>query len=138
MAGLTPKQAAFVREYLVDLNATQAAVRAGYSKKTAEVQGCRLLRNAQVARAVEKQSSKAASKAEITIDWVLSGIREIGDKKRVENATRLKAFELGGKYLKLFTEKHQVEHSFPGMTDEQLEAKKRELVAKALAEGSPA
>ena len=42
MARLTPKQARFVEEDLVDLNATQSAIRAGYSKKTAEVQGCRL------------------------------------------------------------------------------------------------
>lgn len=51
---LTPRQQRFVGEYLCDLNATQAAIRAKYSQKTAEVQGCRLLRNAQVAAAVEK------------------------------------------------------------------------------------
>src|SRR5690606_24873160 len=45
---LTPKQAAFAREYLVDLNATQAAIRAGYSEKTAYSQGQRLLKNAEV------------------------------------------------------------------------------------------
>ncbi len=44
-ASLTPKQARFVEEYLIDLNATQAAIRAGYSAKTAEVQGSRLLGN---------------------------------------------------------------------------------------------
>ena len=43
MAGLTPKQTRFVDEYLVDLNATQAATRAGYSAKTANEQGSRLL-----------------------------------------------------------------------------------------------
>ncbi len=42
---LTPKQARFVEEYLIDLNATQGAIRAGYSAKTAEVQGSRLLGN---------------------------------------------------------------------------------------------
>jgi len=45
---LTLKQPRFVAEYLKDLNATQAAIRAGYSRKTAEVQGSRLLRNALV------------------------------------------------------------------------------------------
>ena len=50
---MTPKQAGFVEEYLVDLNATQAAIRAGYSPKTAEVQGSRLLANAKVREAVE-------------------------------------------------------------------------------------
>ena len=50
---LTPKQRAFVREYLKDSCAAQAAIRAGYSAKTAESQGSRLLRNAKVLAAVE-------------------------------------------------------------------------------------
>ncbi len=49
---LTPKQHRFVTEYLVDLNATQAAIRAGYSPKTAPQQGSRLLRNAVVQQAI--------------------------------------------------------------------------------------
>jgi phage terminase small subunit len=51
-AKLTAKQARFVEEYLCDLNATQAAIRAGYSPKTATVQGSRLLTNAKVAAAI--------------------------------------------------------------------------------------
>jgi phage terminase small subunit len=43
VSGLTPKQEAFVVEYLRDLNATQAAIRAGYSRRTAKQQGARLL-----------------------------------------------------------------------------------------------
>lgn len=49
---MTPKQEAFVQEYLIDLNATQAAIRAGYSAKTAASQGERLLRNVEVMKAV--------------------------------------------------------------------------------------
>ena len=54
MAGmdLTPKQEAFVQEYLIDLNATQAAIRAGYSEKTANEQGSRLLANVKIAKAI--------------------------------------------------------------------------------------
>jgi len=48
--GLTPKQRIFCREYLLDLNATQAAIRAGYSQKTADPQGPRLLGNVRVQR----------------------------------------------------------------------------------------
>ena len=50
---LTPKQARFVEEYLIDLNGKQAAIRAGYSPGTAEVQASRLLRNAKVRFALE-------------------------------------------------------------------------------------
>lgn len=50
--GLTPKQSRFVEEYLVDLNATQAAIRAGYSEKTAQEQSSRLLSNVIISDAV--------------------------------------------------------------------------------------
>lgn len=68
---LNPKQAAFVREYLVDLNGKQAAIRAGYSEKTAEVQASRLLSNAKVAAAVKHSMEKRETRTEITQDRVL-------------------------------------------------------------------
>ena len=52
-SGLTPRQARFVKEYLVDLNGTQAAIRAGYSSRTANEQAARLLANISVKAAVE-------------------------------------------------------------------------------------
>ena len=71
MKKLTPKQQAFVAEYLVDLNATQAAIRAGYSAKTAEQQASRLLSNAKVAEAIAERMKERASRTEITQDRVL-------------------------------------------------------------------
>lgn len=68
---LTPKQSAFVREYLIDLNATQAAIRAGYSQKTAYSQGQRLLKNVEVADAIDESMRKRANKVEITAERVL-------------------------------------------------------------------
>lgn len=56
---LTPKQAAFVREYQVDLNATQAAIRAGYSEKTAQQQGYQLLQHPLVSEALQKVTDTA-------------------------------------------------------------------------------
>jgi phage terminase small subunit len=75
---MTPKQEAFVREYLVDLNATQAAIRAGYSAKTAEQQGTRLLRNAQVTAAVQKAMDSRAKRTNITADRVIAELAKIG------------------------------------------------------------
>lgn len=72
MGELTAKQARFVQEYLVDLNATQAAIRAGYSADTAEQQGSRLLSNAKVAEAVKLGQQKRAERTEITQDMVLA------------------------------------------------------------------
>lgn len=53
MSTLPAKQERFVREYLIDLNAAQAAIRAGYSKRSANVIGCRLLRKPDVRDAIE-------------------------------------------------------------------------------------
>ena len=73
-APLNPKQELFVREYLADkdLNAKQAAIRAGYSPKTAEVQASRLLRQAKVRAYIEELQSPRFEKLDITIDRVTS------------------------------------------------------------------
>lgn len=68
---LQPRQAAFVREYLVDLNATQAAIRAGYSAKTAHAQGPRLLENVEVAAAIDEALKRRAERVEVKQDDVL-------------------------------------------------------------------
>mgnify|MGYP003637053091 CR=1 FL=1 len=75
---LTPKQEMFVAEYLIDLNATQAAMRAGYSKKTAEQQGSRLLTNVKVASAIAAAQAKRAGRTEITQDRVLAELAKLG------------------------------------------------------------
>ncbi len=68
---LNVKQMAFVREYLVDKNATQAAIRAGYSAKTARSQGERLLTNAAIRRAVEVGISDLATRVGLTAERIL-------------------------------------------------------------------
>jgi phage terminase small subunit len=75
---LTPKQARFVDEYLVDLNATQAAIRSGYSENTAESQGSRLLSNAKVAAVVAARQAERAKRTQITQDRVLQELARIG------------------------------------------------------------
>jgi len=73
MAGeLTPKQAQFVKEYLVDLNATQAAIRAGYSAKMADKIGSQLLGKTRVLESVQKAMAERSQRTEITADRVLA------------------------------------------------------------------
>jgi phage terminase small subunit len=69
---MNARQSAFVNEYLIDLNATQAAIRAGYSAKTAYSQGERLLKNAEVAAAVSAAQAERSQRTRINADWVLS------------------------------------------------------------------
>lgn len=74
---LTPKQTAFVAEYLVDLNATQAAIRAGYSVKSAARIGVELLNKTQVREAIAANQAKRAQRVEITADRVVSELAKI-------------------------------------------------------------
>lgn len=72
MAGnLNDKQRLFVSEYMIDLNATQAAIRAGYSEKTAHSQGPRLLDDVGVKAAIEELRAKRSEKTQIDAEWVL-------------------------------------------------------------------
>ncbi|MEK4513610.1 terminase small subunit [Paenibacillus sp. FSL K6-2524] len=91
---LTPKQKTFVQEYLVDLNATQAAIRAGYSVKTAEAIGHENLRKPKIAEAIEKAMDKRSERTEITADRVLQELAKIGfanisDYLKVNTAERV-------------------------------------------------
>ena len=77
-AKLTPKQERFVQEYLVDLNATQAAIRAGYSKKTAKEQASRLLTNVNVELALANHQRRTADKLELSREDVLREYMALG------------------------------------------------------------
>lgn len=133
MARLTAKQAAFVKEYLVDLNATQAAIRAGYSEKTARVKAAQLMALPHVQEAIKAEMAKRAERTEVTQDYVLMGLKEVaerclqrvpvvnmaGDQVQDEEGRNVwqfnapganKAFELLGKHLGMFN-KVEVEHA---------------------------
>ena len=75
---LTPKKRAFAQEYLIDLNATQAAIRAGYSKKTANEQGARLLTDVSVRTLIEDAMKARSERTQITQDMVLNELAKIG------------------------------------------------------------
>jgi phage terminase small subunit len=127
---LTPKQELFCQEYIIDLNATQASIRAGYSEKTATTQGPRLLENVGVRERINELQAARSERTEITADYVLRTIQETierckqavpvmehcpfekklvptGEYKFEHNGV-LKGCELLGKHLKLFTEKHEL------------------------------
>ena len=136
MPKLTDKQTAFVREYLVDLNATQAAIRAGYSERTASRIGPQLLGKTCVREAIEKAQAKRARRVEVTQDYVLSNLVEVvertmqrapvldrkGEQVTDEEGRAVWTFdakganrtlELLGKHLGIFTDKVRAEVSGP-------------------------
>jgi len=114
----------FCKEYLIDLNAKQAAIRAGYSYKTADVIGCENLIKPNVRYEIDRLQHIRAKKVELTAENILNDIlntrqsckdnmiilTEFGNK--IDSAAingRNRANELLGKHLKLFTDK--IEHS---------------------------
>lgn len=74
---LTPRQAAFIQEYLVDLNATQAAIRAGYSERTARATGAENLTKPDIAAAIQAAQEARAERLQIDADTVLQEIAKL-------------------------------------------------------------
>lgn len=128
---LTEKQQRFIDEYLVDLNATQAAIRAGYSEKTAYSQGQRLLKNVEISSRIEELKKHRADRLNLDAYWVLKRLMEISDRAmqaepvmqwdyeeqqlvpsgeyQFDSSGANKATELIGKHLGMFKEtiKHE-------------------------------
>lgn len=84
---LTAKQERFVAEYLIDLNATQAAIRAGYSVKSARATGAENLTKPDIQAALQEAQSKRSDRTEITQDRVLQELARIGFSD-IRNAVR--------------------------------------------------
>lgn len=127
-AGLSPKQQRFVAEYLKDQNATQAAIRAGYSPGTAKQQGSRLLTNADVASAVARGQQRVAKKVEITVESLAAEFEEARLLAKVQGqASAMVAATTGkGKLAGLLVERHRHSgaigtYDLTKLTDEQLD-----------------
>ncbi|QLB40809.1 terminase small subunit [Mannheimia pernigra] len=129
---LTDKQKRFIEEYLIDLNATQAAIRAGYSEDTAKEMGYENLTKPHIQEAIQQAKNQRSERTQITQDDVLNGLLEViamstGKKVVVETdvaknesgglvgfdiaktkfepAAANKALELLGKHLGMFKDK---------------------------------
>ena len=151
---MTPKQKRFVAEYLVDLNATQAAIRSGYSKKTAQMIGSENLSKPMIAAAVATAQAKRSERTEVTQDYVLATITEtierckqakpvkyrngnpvmidtpdgeIAPAYKFDATAVLKGAELLGRHLAMFTDKLETKNAVEDMTDEELDARIAEL-----------
>jgi len=131
------RQRRFAEEYIKDLNATQAAIRAGYAEKTAESQGSRLLSHVKVSAYVRKLQAEQSERLAIDADYILTQAIRVYDRCMEEvqpmtvlngevipdengnvvckfnAAAALKALELAGKHVNVqaFNEKHSVDHT---------------------------
>ena len=138
---MTPKQAAFVDEYLIDLNATQAAIRAGYSAKTAGWIGNQKKTKTHISAEIAKRMEDRSKRTEITQDRVLTDIELIkqdamrkaydknGNEAMINHTSALKACELQGRHLQMWNDK--VALTIETTTDEELHARIADLARKA-------
>lgn len=130
---LTDKQKRFCEEYLIDLNATQAAIRAGYSPKTAEQTASRLLRNVKVQEYIAKRQKELSRSTEVTQERVIKELALIAFSNNADYAhvveKKMKA-EVGGALVDVLDEDGKpvmyrtVE---PVLTEELTEEQKRAL-----------
>lgn len=147
---LNDSQERFCQEYLKDLNGTQAAIRAGYSAHTSNEQAARLLAKVSVKARVQELMAQRQVRTQLTADKVLKDIEDVRQRcmqgepvlDREGNPTgewkfeahaALKASELQGKHMKMFTDK--VEHSgqinVANVTDEELDKRIEALMRAA-------
>jgi len=115
--GLTPKQARFVSEYLVDCNATRAALRAGYAPGRAEQTGCNLCRNGKVANAIARGLAEQAQRTQETADGVISDLKRLqgGAEGAVQYGAAIRAAELRGKHLGMFADRVKLSQDADGL-----------------------
>jgi phage terminase small subunit len=160
---LTKKQKRFVEEYLVDLNATQAAIRAGYSTQTAYSIGDENLKKPEIKNAIEKALAERSRRTGVNADRVILELAKIafvnptdvinmdeatvrGEANREDTAAissvkvkriptedgdiverevrtydKIKALELLGKHLGMFTDKFKVEGAIPVVIHDDLD-----------------
>ena len=136
MANLTPKQQRFVEEYLIDLNATQAAIRAGYSEKTAKEIGSENLTKPNIAKAIAEAQEKLSNKAQVTVEMIVQGLlNEAKDlSEGSTQSARVSAWAHLGKHLGMFKDK--IEHSgkieISDISDDALDKRIQELESKVM------
>jgi len=106
---LSQRQRAFVREYMVDRNATQAAIRSGYSKKGAGTAGSRLLQYRAVTGEIARLSEEANEQIGLTRDYVIERLMIEAEGKDADTSAsaRVSALEKLGKHLGMFEQQHK-------------------------------
>lgn len=105
---LTTKQLIFCKEYLIDYNATRSATVAGYSEKTADSQGSRMLKNVKIKAYLDEMTTQRAERLDVTADKILIEITKVAyvdiedTESEVKPSDKLKALDMLGKHVGLY------------------------------------
>ncbi len=130
---MTPKQERFVQEYMIDLNATQAAIRAGYSAHTADVQGPRLLGNVGVAAAIQAAQAEFRERTKVTVDGLTEDLRaayDLAEKNGQSSAMTQAALGIAKLHGMLVDKQQQLEPRAADMTPDELSAELKNIQAE--------
>jgi len=114
---LNPKQAAFCKEYVIDLNGSQAAIRAGYKAKASKEQASVMLTKANIQQEVQRLQAIKSERNDISADTVIQDIKDIiADAMKIDSTgsmsshtAALKGYELLGRHLAMWTDKKVVD-----------------------------
>lgn len=122
---LTSKQKRFVEEYLIDFNATQAAIRAGYSENTAYAIGYENLNKPQISAEIAERTRKLTQQANVTVQLVINGLlsEALDHGEGTTQSARVQAWTQLGRYFGIFTDNANINVG-------SLEAKMREAEAR--------
>lgn len=106
---LTTKQRRFIQEYIVDYNATQAAIRAGYSENTAGGIGAENLKKPQIQAAIHEELEKQSKRTNVTADRIVQELAAMAFERgadwtesKMKNNNKLRALELLGRHFGIF------------------------------------
>lgn len=107
--GFTDRERIFVREYPVDLNGTQAAIRSGYAKKSAKAHASKMMSMPHVRSAIDSLMKERIKRTDVTADRVISELGKIGlaafGDPQVSTAEKKAALDSLARHLGLFTDK---------------------------------
>ena len=122
MPKLTAKQARFVHEYLVDLNATQAAIRAGYKPSNARQVAADNMSKANIQQAVQEAREAQEKATMYDANWIMAQIARIAEDETQAARDRLKALELMGKRYGIWEKRQDEDTSVKVIMEDQMEA----------------
>ena len=117
---LTPKQKRFCQEYVIDSNGTQAAIRAGYSKKTAYSQGQRMLKNVEISNFIKTLKEKKSEELDITLTRQLERLDAIINEAE-KDSDKINAIKEQNKLLALYKEHNSQKNDVPVLTKVTIE-----------------
>lgn len=126
---LTPRQLKFVEEYLKDRNATQAALRSGYSPTSARNRGAALVQDDRIRALLAKKTAVISKRAEVDANFVLTELKRVAEQEDVAQSTKVRALELIAKHLGMLEDRIAIKTD--GLSAEQRAERVAVLIERA-------